>query len=997
MTDLRPAFFIGVTGHMDLRDETWGDLHSRVEKVLRFLKPKPLDAASPSFQADDKKQQELLNSLLVDLVPDDPTNKDAVDELREIYRDALQQWCGLSDTPIVLLSSLAPGADTLVAEVVLKLRDEWRQQGLGDQFSVVAPQALPYDLYAQATTFNWKGADGAIDFDSPENTRRRDEYKDLVTRIGGPENTFPVWLKRDIELQNQPGDLQQRFHSSCQQDRDSADSKGRHDRYQAAGEYIATFSHLLIAIWDQDHDSDKAAGTAAIVDARRRGMKAGLLPSTNPVQLPPGGPVLHLTTNRLKSSSTTAVPTVPQVPPVPPIRWLDPYLALDDSHGTRKLRPHAVAHSTSGPATASSGHHQTSAAAPAGPLLPHPELKSFELMCRIAKNLNDFNGEVQPPDMEAKIDEEYEKRLSQRLTTGLIDRLRNNHPEFYQKLRVTVGLRRRATGQNDEFRKTSKSILKWLFRLTIFAAAVLHLFSHWEPQIGGHHDTPSHERSASHPGHEQTPGKGIEHSQSEALNSIGDNEKTNQADALRPANVELPDTNSGVADSARNSPKGEELKADDHDETPGPATEQTIGHLLHQVRPVMGFFALLGAIWALRCYAKHKPKQYEEREHDCRSLAEGLRVQFYWNLVSVGESVPANYMQRQRSELDWIRGAIRWTSFPYECWRAWFNQMSPPEQLELLECAQHSWVRNQASWFRKRRDELSHELHFWHHLGRILALGGVLVFLVLVGWIAIATLKPDVESLTKCWLPTAVLGTIAAVLYCAGRCRQRDDAHNFSAPHSQPAIQPKHRPNQKQGFLLRVLEDHVDQFLKSEESDHGVPLSSEHHAALLRGRFLRYLHPAATVAAVVLTVCAALGLFPWFPAAENLAIILGGWCLLLGAMSVAWAEKNLLSESAYQYSTMATLFRSAEIHLEQVLAKMRANVAHFSPAASISGSQPTAGPATNATAAFDPVEFAKCLAEARELLKAVGKEALDENAEWLILHRARPLEPLMAG
>jgi len=30
-------------------------------------------------------------------------------------------------------------------------------------------------------------------------------------------------------------------------------------------------------------------------------------------------------------------------------------------------------------------------------------------------------------------------------------------------------------------------------------------------------------------------------------------------------------------------------------------------------------------------------------------------------------------------------------------------------------------------------------------------------------------------------------------------------------------------------------------------------------------------------------------------------------------------------------------------------------------------------------------------------IKELGMEALDENAEWLILHRARPLEPVMAG
>jgi hypothetical protein len=33
----------------------------------------------------------------------------------------------------------------------------------------------------------------------------------------------------------------------------------------------------------------------------------------------------------------------------------------------------------------------------------------------------------------------------------------------------------------------------------------------------------------------------------------------------------------------------------------------------------------------------------------------------------------------------------------------------------------------------------------------------------------------------------------------------------------------------------------------------------------------------------------------------------------------------------------------------------------------------------------------------QEILFALGLQALNENGEWLILHRARPLEPVLAG
>jgi hypothetical protein len=39
----------------------------------------------------------------------------------------------------------------------------------------------------------------------------------------------------------------------------------------------------------------------------------------------------------------------------------------------------------------------------------------------------------------------------------------------------------------------------------------------------------------------------------------------------------------------------------------------------------------------------------------------------------------------------------------------------------------------------------------------------------------------------------------------------------------------------------------------------------------------------------------------------------------------------------------------------------------------------------------------RLVAEVQDILYQVGCEALSENAEWLILHRARPLELFMAG
>jgi hypothetical protein len=82
----------------------------------------------------------------------------------------------------------------------------------------------------------------------------------------------------------------------------------------------------------------------------------------------------------------------------------------------------------------------------------------------------------------------------------------------------------------------------------------------------------------------------------------------------------------------------------------------------------------------------------------------------------------------------------------------------------------------------------------------------------------------------------------------------------------------------------------------------------------------------------------------------------------------------LHSELAYQYNVMAILFESADQQLDKELTALEAAI----------------------EASDKPAQQAS-LQRIQALLFKLGQEALDENAEWLLLHRARPLEPVMAG
>lgn len=65
---------------------------------------------------------------------------------------------------------------------------------------------------------------------------------------------------------------------------------------------------------------------------------------------------------------------------------------------------------------------------------------------------------------------------------------------------------------------------------------------------------------------------------------------------------------------------------------------------------------------AYGCYLWAYWRRYEQRFHDYRALAEGLRVQMHWSAAGITARASDYYLRRQRSELDWIRQALRaWT------------------------------------------------------------------------------------------------------------------------------------------------------------------------------------------------------------------------------------------------------------------------------------------------------------------------------------------------
>ena len=80
-------------------------------------------------------------------------------------------------------------------------------------------------------------------------------------------------------------------------------------------------------------------------------------------------------------------------------------------------------------------------------------------------------------------------------------------------------------------------------------------------------------------------------------------------------------------------------------------------NLLHS-RTILGFFIATMALFiGSFLYIRHL--DHHRKYLDYRALAEGLRVQMFWDIAEINEEAAAHYLSHQVGELDWIRLAMR--------------------------------------------------------------------------------------------------------------------------------------------------------------------------------------------------------------------------------------------------------------------------------------------------------------------------------------------------
>jgi hypothetical protein len=104
-------------------------------------------------------------------------------------------------------------------------------------------------------------------------------------------------------------------------------------------------------------------------------------------------------------------------------------------------------------------------------------------------------------------------------------------------------------------------------------------------------------------------------------------------------------------------------------------------------------------------------RRMQDRFQDYRALAEGLRVQFYWGLAGIRESVYDHYFARQEGELNWIRNAMRASRFRRQAEPE--REMTAERMRALLEIVLAHWINDEGSYFSgavRRERELANRI-----------------------------------------------------------------------------------------------------------------------------------------------------------------------------------------------------------------------------------------------------------------------------------------------
>jgi hypothetical protein len=292
--------------------------------------------------------------------------------------------------------------------------------------------------------------------------------------------------------------------------------------------------------------------------------------------------------------------------------------------------------------------------------------------------------------------------------------------------------------------------------------------------------------------------------------------------------------------------------------------------------------------------------------------------------------------------LPMLAAAQRDTAFPYEPNRVRFNQLSLNDQRTALESIRKTWIGGQCTYFNNAIDDLNSRRELFSTYAHILLWTGFFLFAFF--FFAQRSETPFLPRRPA--LLSFAAGSLILAVLCRGSGRNQQKKSSKPSPLIVKCA----------SWFLSLPKMFLPE--RTESCNRGLLVSN----ALL---------VVALALLTVGTVYLLEGFVPWVPSAYKLGSIFKYLVLASGVLCGAWVEVNFFAEHIRHYASMASLFQAAGLRFDDCFNWFE-----------------QVGEASNERIGKWAV------ANIQSLIVAVGREALSENAEWLITHRARPLEPV---
>jgi len=181
----------------------------------------------------------------------------------------------------------------------------------------------------------------------------------------------------------------------------------------------------------------------------------------------------------------------------------------------------------------------------------------------------------------------------------------------------------------------------------------------------------------------------------------------------------------------------------------------------------------LGIAW----YRVSQTRHVEQRYLDYRALAEASKIQYFWRVAGVSDSVCDHYLRQQSDELEWIRLALRSTTM-----RDPVNSERPPRH--WLRWVRDNWLEDQRRYFlgagngRAGKAAQNRQLdEVWSRRSQLLAVAGAALMLVTAGF---HLLVADLTLSLHDWLLRSLLVVYSIVFGAAGLCKVYQQTSAFS-------------------------------------------------------------------------------------------------------------------------------------------------------------------------------------------------------------------------